>query len=315
MIPGVVCTGNIVMDVLVRPADEITWGGTRWVDAITESLGGNGANTSATLGKLGVPVTLLGAVGDDAFGEAALARLRECGVNTGSIQTLGAGTAASVALVRSDGARAFLHQPGVSRLLFSHPPDLAAAAAGATRLHVANPFAVTHLRSYAPQLLAAARKLGLATSLDTAWDALGEWMAVLGPSLPLVDLLFTNEDEARMLTGTGEPEEAARRLRQQGASVVVIKLGGQGCAIYSADEHCRIPAFAVRAVDTTGAGDCFAGGLLAALQRGYNLRDAAQVANALGALSVQCLGATSGLLGWQETLDWMDAGKGYLPIA
>ena len=62
------------------------------------------------------------------------------------------------------------------------------------------------------------------------------------------------------------------------------------------------PGFRVNAVDTTGAGDCFAGGFLAALQRGMTLPEAARIANRVGALSVQSLGATAGLLGWESTL-------------
>ena len=69
------------------------------------------------------------------------------------------------------------------------------------------------------------------TSLDTAWDALGEWMTILGPSLPLTDLLFTNEDEARMLTGHTEPDAIARTLRDAGAIVIAAspapKAGGR----------------------------------------------------------------------------------------
>jgi sugar/nucleoside kinase (ribokinase family) len=302
---GVLCTGNIVLDLLVRPVDEIQWGGTRWVDAITQSLGGNGANTSAALGKLGVPVTLIGAVGDDAMGQAALARLRECSVDTSAIQTLAAGTATTVALVRSDGTRAFLHQPGVSLLLYADPVPFAPGAA--TRFHVGNPFAILHLRSAAPALLKRAKDAALATSLDTAWDSKGEWMSVLAPCLPLVDLLFLNEDEARMLTASTEPQQIAQRLRAAGASTIVLKRGGLGCSVFDGPDRIDVPGFAVEVVDTTGAGDCFAGGFLAALQRGYPIDQAAGIANAVGALNVQSLGSTSGLRTWQETLDWMSA--------
>jgi len=305
MIPAVLCTGNIVLDMLVRPVDEIQWGGTRWVDAITQSLGGNGANTSATLGKLGVPVTLIGAVGDDAMGQAALDRLTDCSVDTSAIQTLAAGTATTVALVRSDGTRAFLHQPGVSLLLYADPVPWNPGAA--TRFHLGNPFAIPHLRSAAPSLLKRAKDAGLDTSLDTAWDSKGEWMSVLAPCLPLVDLLFLNEDEARMLTASTDPQQIAQRLREAGASTIVLKRGGLGCSVFHGPDRIDVPAFPVQVLDTTGAGDCFAGGFLAALQRGYPIDQAARIANAVGALNVQSLGSTSGLRSWQETLDWMTA--------
>ncbi len=300
---SVVCTGNIVLDILTRPVDEITWGGTKWVDSIEQSLGGNGANTSAALAKLGVPVKLISAVGRDAFGDAALARLTECGVSTDCIARLDTPTAATVALVRGDGTRAFLHRPGVSRVMFSQP--VAIEAGMGAHFHLGNPFSIVNLRAQAPALLQRARQLGMTTSLDTAWDALGEWMKIIGPCLPHTGLLFTNEDEARMLTGTAEPALAAAKLRQAGATRVVVKLGPAGCAVFTPEGEWRVPAFPVQAIDTTGAGDCFAGGFLAALHRSLTYPEAARIANAVGALNVQSLGSTSGLRSWDDTLAWI----------
>ena len=306
MISGVLCVGNIVIDLLTYPVDDIQWGGTRWVESITQSLGGNGANTSSALGKLGVPVQLIGAIGDDPFGLAARHRLCDCGVETSLLQLLPSSTACTVALVRSDGTRAFLHHPGVSRIMWKDAIPLTPAP-GTTWFHLGNPFSMTQIRPRSPHLLAEAHALGLKTSLDTAWDALGEWMTVLGPSLPHTDLLFLNEDEARMLTGTLEPALVCERLRSAGASDIVLKLGPRGCVVFHGPEQFHAPAYAVHAIDTTGAGDCFAGAFLAALQRGRTMAEAASFANAVGALNVQSIGGTSGLLTWDETLAWMSA--------
>ncbi|MBI4904617.1 MAG: carbohydrate kinase family protein [Acidobacteria bacterium] len=303
---GVLVTGNIVLDILTRPVEDITWGGTRWVDSITQSLGGNGANTSSAIAMLGVPARLIGAVGNDPFGDAAIARLHECGVDTSLVERLSSGTATTVALVRSDGARAFLHRPGVSRDVFSGDfQPTSAMAADCTRLHIGNPFALKNIRGKAPSILRQARELGLATSLDTAWDALDEWMTVLGPSLPHTQILFCNEDEAHKLTGSSDPTTVAARLRDRGASIIVLKLGPNGCAICTSEGEQHIPAFPVQAIDTTGAGDCFAGAFLAALQRNCPLPQAARIANAVGALNVQSIGGTSGLRSWEATLAWI----------
>lgn len=305
--PGVVCIGNIVMDVLTHPVDEITWGGTRWVQSITQSLGGNGANTSCTIGMLGVRARLIGAVGSDAFGDAALHRLRECHVDTQYVDRMDLPTATTVALVRSDGTRAFLHQPGASRELYADGLELTPELIeGCSALHIGNPFSITHLRPRLYDLLVQARELGLETSMDTAWDALGEWMKVVGPCLPLVDLFFTNEDEARMLTGSGDPRTVAMMLRDYGASSIVLKRGSKGCVVFHENAVWEVPAFDVRAIDTTGAGDCFAGAFLAALQRELPMPDAALVANAVGALNVQSIGGTSGLRSWENTVALLD---------
>ena len=113
---GILCAGNIVYDILVRPVDELPWGGTAWVESIDPHLGGNGANTSFAIAKLGVPARLLGIVGEDDFGEYCIRRLKCAGVNVSRVERSGERTASTVGLIKSDGARTFLHRPGASRL-------------------------------------------------------------------------------------------------------------------------------------------------------------------------------------------------------
>jgi sugar/nucleoside kinase (ribokinase family) len=191
------------------------------------------------------------------------------------------------------------------------------------------------MRRHAAECLRRAIAAGLTTSMDTGWDARGEWMRVLEPCLPGTGLLFVNEDEARMLTGASDFPAAARQLLAAGASTVVVKLAARGCAVFRGprraesahdpkhprpgvpdsltgsrqipEEESRfeVPGFDVPVVDTTGAGDCLVAGFLAALHHGAGLREAARFANAVAALSVTGLGAAQGLLGYAETLDWM----------
>ncbi|MBM3726700.1 MAG: carbohydrate kinase family protein [Acidobacteria bacterium] len=304
---GVICSGNIVYDVMVRPADEIRWGGTIWVDEIAESMGGNGANTSYTLARLGVPVTLLGRIGRDPFGDVMFRRLAEAGVSMDYVERSDTPSASSVALVKKSGDRAFLHRPGCSREVFAEPIQFGAAMrTRATHYHLANPYSLPNLRGQAAATLARARGAGLTTSLDTAWDSRGEWMSVLQPCLPLLDLLFVNEDEARMLTGHAAADDAAAMLLAGGAAAVVVKLGGAGCRVYGGAERFASPAFRVNVLDTTGAGDCFAGGFLGALARGLDAAGAAEVANAAGGLCAGAVGATHGIQDWDSTIRWME---------
>jgi sugar/nucleoside kinase (ribokinase family) len=95
---------------------------------------------------------------------------------------------------------------------------------------------------------------------------------------------------------------------------VIVKRGASGCAVFGEDEEFDIPAFAVNAVDTTGAGDCFAGAYLAVLARGGSNREAARLANAVGALNVQHMGAVAGLRSWEETVAWMDTAPLRIPM-
>jgi sugar/nucleoside kinase (ribokinase family) len=305
-VPGVLCAGSIVLDVLARPVDEVPWNRTVWIDSLEPSLGGNGANTSYTLAMLGVRARLLGMVGRDAFGEAALSTLRAAGVDLSRVGRSLSPTSATSVLVRSDGARALLHRPGSSTEAFTSPIEFTEELiAGCRRFHLANAFGLPKLRPHTGETLRRARLADLTTSLDTGWDACGEWMRVIGPCLPHVDLLFVNEDESRMLSGTADHEQAARLFLDRGAGVVVVKLGGAGCAVFTAARAIRVPAFDAPAIDSTGAGDCFAGGFLAALEGGETLEEAARFANAVGALSISSLGATTGIRSRQETLAWM----------
>jgi sugar/nucleoside kinase (ribokinase family) len=118
--------------------------------------------------------------------------------------------------------------------------------------------------------------------------------------LPWTDYLFLNQEEAGMLAGTEDPDEAARRFRDRGAGCVIVKMGALGCSVSSAESTFRQRAFQVEVLDTTGAGDCFAGAFLASLQRGLALEECARTACAYGALSVGALGSIAGLVDWER---------------
>ncbi len=214
---GVLCSGNIVFDILVRPVDELRWGATTWVESIEQHIGGNGANSSYCLARLGVPVRLLSVVGPDAFGTQLAAILSDAGVDISQITRTAAPTATSVVLVQSGGARLFLHRPGSSGEAFpSRSSFTQDRIANLPHYHVANVYALPQFRAHAGETLRRARAAGLTTSLDTGWDARGQWMDVLGPCLPHLDLLFVNEDESRMLSGFRRSGYCRQKLPRTG---------------------------------------------------------------------------------------------------
>lgn len=304
---GVLVAGNLVLDVVaMHSPDAVRWNTSVWIESIGQHLGGNGANSSYTIARLGVFCRLIGFVGRDAAGGRILEILSGAGVDAAHVARSHLPTASSVVLVREDGARAFLHAPGVSRAAFTDALDITPEMARGCRFfHLANPFGTVGLRSNGAALLQRARDLGLRTSLDAGWDSRGEWMRVIGPCLRWTDLLFVNAEEATQLTGMSETPDAARALLEAGAGTVVIKLGRRGCAVYSGGASEIVPGFRVNAVDTTGAGDCFSGAFLAGLARALPLVESARLANAAGALSVQQAGGTTGVLSFDETLAWM----------
>jgi sugar/nucleoside kinase (ribokinase family) len=294
------------MDILVRPVDHMAWNTTTWVEAIEQQMGGNGANTSYAAAVCGTPVRLVSVAGRDAFGDRLLGELAAAGVDVAHIHRSDGPSAATVALVNTAGDRLFLHRIGAGAGAFEPPDPDAAIVQGMSRFHLANLFSLPGLRRRAAEILRCARAAGLATSVDMGWDSRGRWIEDLAPCLPWTDLLFVNQDEAQRLGGAPDIRDAARRLREGGAQAVVVKLGERGCAVFDAAGEVRVPAFDVAAIDTTGAGDCFAGAFLAALEHGLGRPEAARVANAAAALSVQQLGATAGLRSWDETRTWME---------
>ena len=302
---AVLCCGNICFDIPVWPVEKLAWGTTTWVDTITESLGGNGANTSYALARLGVSVTLTGVVGSDATAGRAIDTLRDAGVDVSRIGRADLPTTSTVCVVHPSGDRLFLHRPGASSALEASALEFDLARH--SHFHLANPFSLPKLRPEAGALMRRAREAGFTTSLDTGWDALGRWIEDIGPCLPSTGVLFVNGAEAEMLTGVDDPSAAAAALLALGAGAVVLKTGAAGSTIYTAAGETRVPAFAVPVVDTTGAGDCFAGGFLAALARGYDYPAAARFANAVGAMNVQCLGAAQGVTTFEETERWIGA--------
>lgn len=303
---GVLCSGAIIYDTLVRAYDDSPWGTTSFVDTIEPHPGGNGANTSLALAALGVPVRLLGAVGRDEPGRFVLDALRRAGVDTGAIALTAAPTAATIALVNSAGSRKFLHRLGASADAFAggieFTPDL---LEGMSHYHLASLFILPQLRRQAYATLERARAAGLTTSFDTNWDPAGRWMEDVGPCLQHLDFVFLNEDEARMTTGADTPAGAAASLLANGARTAVIKLGPRGCAIFTSEREFHCPAFPVEVKDTTGAGDTFVAGFLAARLEGADLPEAGRFANAAGALNVQQIGGSARIPSYAGIQEWM----------
>ncbi|MCX6619895.1 MAG: carbohydrate kinase family protein, partial [Acidobacteria bacterium] len=214
---GFLVAGNVVFDILVRPVSELTWNSSTFVESIGQQLGGNGSNTSFALARLGAPARLVAWVGNDLFGNLAVDKLREAGVDLSVLRRGDSLTATSVALVNPSGARAFLQQPGISHVAFREPLEFTPELVGqATHFHLGNPFSLPLMRRQAAATLGRARQCGLTTSLDTAWDAMGEWTAVIDPCLPYIDLLFVNEDESRRLSREEDPERAAAFFQSRG---------------------------------------------------------------------------------------------------
>lgn len=260
-------------------------------------LGGSCCIFACQAARLGLRVAILGRVGADAFGQLALARLAACGVDTRYVVVDPAQTTGlSVALCENDD-RAILTYLGTFSALT--PDDVSdELLAQARHLHHGSFFLHTGLRPAMPAIFQRARQLGLSISLDPNWDPDERWNSTLAETLALCDICLPNEQEALRIAGEPVLEQAVARLRAQ-VPMLVLKRGGAGAAVYTANETYTAPvAPAAPGGDSIGAGDSFDAGFLAAWLRGMPLQRCLALANACGRAVAGATGGLNGQLDW-----------------
>ncbi len=231
--------------------------------AIRSRGGGAGANVAAHLARLGMPVTLVGCIGDDAAGAGLTAELRAAGVDLALRTVPGAATGTIVSLVEPGGQRSMLADRGANLAL--RPDDVPAPVPGG-HLHLSGYTLLDdEPRAAGLAALAEAVAAGCTVSLDPASTGpltrygVDRWLA----DTAAATLLLPNADEARLLTGCSDVADAARTLAGR-HRVVAVSVGSDGALWASGNVLVHRPAHPAEVVDTTGAGDAFAAGLLSA---------------------------------------------------
>lgn len=287
----VVVIGDVMTDVIVLPEGPIVRGSDRRA-TIRMRPGGAGANQAVWLGALHVPTRFLGRVAAPDLARQA-AYFKDFGVEPRLVPDAGAASGILVTLVDPDGERSFLTDRGANLALSAHdlPPDLLDGAG----LLLVSGYALFAEGPRSAVLEAAARagRLGIPRAVDAASvaflrdvgiDRFLAWTAGF-------DILFANAEEAAALSGEADPVAALPRLGQHYRDVI-IKLGSEGALLGGTDGlRASAPAPAVQVIDTTGAGDAFAAGYLAARFRGAG--DAAAMAAGVhaGSHAVTLIGA------------------------
>lgn len=290
----VFCVGNAVVNVLARRVETLPPpGANQGLDEVALSPGGNSINTGIALARLGISVAVAAPVGDDRLGQVVRDALKAEGINDSNVVTLrGAKTSVSVILIQDSGERRILYFHGANETFSDCHLDWKLAE-GARVFFYASAFSLPAFDGPAlERSLARAKQLGCLTALNTCWDIHDRWLPLIRPALAHTDVIMPNLDEGTKLTGEKEAPAIARCLRGFGVKTVVVKLGTEGSYVESPEGGFASPGFRVVARDTTGAGDCFAAGFLAALCRGEDLKQAARLANAAGALCTLGMGGS-----------------------
>jgi ribokinase len=278
--------GSINLDLSFRCARLPRAGETVLSDGVLVSPGGKGANQAHAAQRYGLPTRLVGAVGDDAFAELALQCLRESGIELDAVQRLPGTTGLAGIGVDARGENQILVAPGVN-LELRHETVSDELLRDCDGL-------LLQMETDATQnlaLLERARRQGVTTVLNNAPAQ------DLSPRLlQALDVLIVNAHELQRSASScditrGGPMEWLSELADRHALTVLLTLGAQGVAVRSAGRTLQWPAHAVPVLDTTGAGDTFAGVFAAARCEGRDLRDAVSRATVAAALACTRPGA------------------------
>lgn len=303
--------GLYILDVLGRPVDGIPEGGNvEFIDEIRLTVAGTAGGTVIDLAKLGLNCLAVGAVGDDEKADFVLSTLNRFKVDTSLMQRLeGVPTSATILNVRRNGDRPALHQRGASDH-FDVPADMLDAVLAPSIIHLGGTGLLAKLDGEpSARLLAEAKKRGRTVTFDLL-GANENTIDLLLPLLPHVDYFMPSIEEARLISGAGDIQEAGRFFLDRGVKQCVFTLGGDGvCFMDHKGEFVRQPAFEISVVDTTGCGDAFDAGFITALHHKMDLKTALNFAQASAALVATGLGSDAGIKSFEDTVNFMNSAK------
>jgi ribokinase len=291
--PRIAVLGSINADIVIRCVNLPRPGETVLADSSSIVSGGKGANQAVAASRLGGQVTMIGRVGDDPLGERLLGALLNDKLDTSNVlRTANCSSGMAVVAVEHSGENSILVVPGANGRV-----DVADVAAAADAIR-ASDVLLLQLEVPLAAVIAAtslANLYGVQTILNPAPAATS-----LPPELLNVDVFCPNLSEASLLLGypihsRQDALEAAVKLCIRGPKATIITLGSQG-AVLSVDGQAEwFEPFPVEAVDTTAAGDAFAGALALRIGESTSLREAVRFACAAGAIAATRHGAQPSL--------------------
>jgi ribokinase len=282
-------TGSINMDVVATAARHPKVGETVAGNAVHYFPGGKGANQAVAAAKLGASTALIGRLGTDAFGLQLRQFLGLQGIDLALVKDTADIHTGTAVITVADADNTIVVVPGANALVSAEDvaaPVLAKGDVAVSQFEIPQATIAAFFKR--------ARAAGATTILNPA-PAIACSPELLG----LVDILILNETELGFFTrtelcDTDDPArfiEAAQSLPTGPDRIICVTLGKRGVLALIGGEASMIAGRAVKAVDTTGAGDCFVGALAAQLANGKAIRDALEYANVAASICVQRMGA------------------------
>ncbi len=263
------------------------------IDRIIVNHGGDALNQAVTASTLGLRTALISFFGNDWKSEYLQNVCKKYSIITDSISMKQGDTVSSVVLVQDDGQRHFMFDRGYG---ISYTPDTSdmEILERAKVLSIGSLFVMPRFdRIGVPEMLQKAKSCDVTTILDLTCDTLKLGFSVLEPLLPFIDLFVPSYEEVSSLTGKNSVDSICEELSLKGANTIIIKMGEQGCYIYSKDIRKMVsPVESIDVVDTTGCGDSFVAACIYGLLQEWSLEYIALFANTVAGMNAMFLGAS-----------------------
>lgn len=303
--------GLYILDVLGRPITRIPdRGGVDFIEEIRLTVAGTAGGTVVGTGKLGLKSLAVGAVGDDEKADWIFLTLAKHGIDTSALQRIkSVPTSATILNVRPNGERPALHVRGASDH-FDVPSSMYDQVFDAPVIHLGGTGLLKRLDGPASlTLLKEAKRRGCTVTFDLI-AANAETTEIVKPLLPYIDYFMPSIEEAKDMSGQGTAEDCAKFYLDHGARCCVFTLGGDG-AYYAHHDGTRLtsPAYDVHVVDTTGCGDAFDAGFIAALHHNMDVETSLRFAQAAAGLVATGLGSDAGIESYEHTRRTMNEWK------
>ena len=285
------------------------------VSGYSMAVAGAEFNVAVGLARLNLPVTYLTRLGEDPFGQKILRTLQRNGIgsefvsfskerSTGFMLKSKVSTGdPKIFYFRKGSAASTLSKEDVDRMDFS--------GYGFVHLTGIFPALSESTKEASFYLIKKAREHGLTVSFDPnlrpqLWPDTETMVQTLNEFAALSDYVLPGEAEGELLCGDRDPRKIGQFYLERGAKAVVTKMGSRGAYLMTEQDQELVPGFSIeKVVDTVGAGDGFAAGILSALMEGKNLYEAVRRANAVGAIQVTSIGDNDGLPSRAQLADFM----------
>lgn len=295
-----ICVGAAIVDIPLQPVNRDMFETESFpLQQISMTIGGDAINEATIMSRLGHKIGLMSMVGRDAVGNFIIEHCEKNGIDYSGIRVReGIDTSINVGLVTADGERTFVTNRNGSLWKMTIDDVDLSRLKEARLLSLASIFNNPLLDCPAlVKIFKEAKAQDMIICADMIKARLGETLDDIKEALGYVDYFFPNYDEACLMTEETELEKIADRFLDCGIQHVVIKTGKKGCYIKSQDGSVlEVPAMkGITAIDTIGAGDNFASGFITAILEGKSLKECAEFANVTASISVQSIGATTGV--------------------